>query len=367
MKEVKLLIKEELRKMHNLINEQNYVFSVPHISIDGKYIIYEDELYDYTINENLGSIFDVENLKNTIKNFDIKLLNENFTLYNNVKTILETINEKTIVLEIKNSIKNKVLLEDENSVGGTILNWVLWFARKVKGLLWSVGGMAVDTFLVASGIGKTVQWVPWAICLGLDVYQWTSGDYGDDPNNEKNTSPIWKALTIGFDILGMTTAGPFAKAAKRLFKPIQTIKSEVKIAEWVSKSPKAIGVIKKIQSGLNSVPSMMKQLITMFAKKAPKLSKWLSGLLSGIMKTISWIANILGKILKAPGKTAERIGNAVQGKKLVGKEIGKGLKSATNVSLIGGAVTSLSTNNTNDNNIENIFANKDIEFDYDDI
>lgn len=330
----KLIITEEEKKqihqMYNPLTMTEYIFNTPHISIDGRFLIYNDELFDYSLNENLGNLFSIKNLKIMFNDINPSLLEENHIIVNKINTILNNIviTENLLKEEINKSFKNRLLLEQDDSVGGLLLKGVLWFARQVKDKLWSIGGMAVDAFLVASGIGKSVQWIPWAICFGLDVYEWVNNDYANE--EDRNSSPLWKALNVGFDIMGMMTTGPVAKAAKWLFKPIQGIKSEIKIAQWISKSPKALAFVQKLNGVLSGVGGRMNQLIQYLTTKMPKLAKWLTSMSSGFAKIVNWVGSLLEKIIKLPGNAAEKMGNVIQGNKLTGKTIGKGLKTGVN-------------------------------------
>lgn len=347
--------KLNIRQMYNL-NNQSYIFESPHITIDGKYVIFNDELYDYSNNESLGDIFTINNLKRLFENISPDILKENLVLVENVKTELSKVieNEKLLMESVKHSIKNNLILEQNAFAENIIGKGVLWFARKVKSVLWSIGGMAVDAFLVASGIGKTVQWIPWAICFALDVYEWTTGDYGNP--EDKNSSPIWKALTIGFDIMGMVTAGAMAKGAAFIMKPLRGLKTEAEIGKALVKSPKALKIVENINKSLGSVSGRFNQLIAQMSQKMPKLASWLKTLTGGVNKIITWISELLGKILGFAGKSTEKIGRNLQaasikkgntfgkylskiGDKGLERNVGKGLKSATNTGIVMGGVT----------------------------
>ena len=110
------------------------------------------------------------------------------------------------------------------------------------------------------------------------------------------------------------------------------------MAEWVTKSPKAGGFIKKILSVLSGVSGKMSEGVKYLSVKMPKLSKWISTLTSGVSKALTWIGETLTKLISIPGKTAEKIGNAIQGNRLAGKTIGKGLKSTTNLGMVMGGL-----------------------------
>ena len=210
--------KNNIRKMYNFTTHNDYIIESPHLTIDGRFLIYNDELLDLNLNENLGDLFTLKNLKHLFENINMSLLNEQYYIIENVKNLLNKTNEKYLKEEIRKSIKDGVLLEQNDTIGSVVGNSILWVARKVKNLLWSIGGMAADAFLVASGIGKSVQWIPWFICFCLDVYEWINNDYEKD--EDRNASPAWKILNLGFDILGFMTTGPFATIAKTALEPL---------------------------------------------------------------------------------------------------------------------------------------------------
>lgn len=311
-----------------------------YLTVDGRFYIKNDELFDLHEQKELGNIFSIKNLKILFENVKIK---NNSYIENVKKSLNETSNEKFTIFEIKREIllKKSLLTEQEDNVepqttqndstGSIIGKGVLYIARKIKSLLWSIGGMAVDAFLIASGIGKSVQWIPWAIVLALDVYEWTTGDYGTD-EDFKNSSTFWKILTVGFDIMGMMTSGPFAKAAQKLFNPVRAMKNEVEIAKFVEKTPQAKGVLSKLSTLLNGASQWLTKGAETVSTKMPTLGKWLSSTASTVGKAVGSVGSFIGKILGAPGKIAGKIGSAIGG-----EAIGKGLQSATNTAaLMGG-------------------------------
>ena len=132
----KLIITEQdkSRIKHLYHVNEDYVFDVPHITVDGRFLIYKDELYDYSINENLGDVFTIKNLKHIFENINITILKENYNLTEKVKSILNdsTLNESVLKNEVKSSIKNNIILEQSNSMGGIIGRSILLVARKIK-------------------------------------------------------------------------------------------------------------------------------------------------------------------------------------------------------------------------------------------
>lgn len=313
-----------------------------YLTIDGRYYIQNDYVFDLHEQKELGDLFSLENLKTIFETVNVK----NSIIVENIKKLLyNTTNEILMLYEVKREILLKrSLLTEQDSEGdeyedstlnepqhGTIAGGVLYLARKLKSMLWSIGGMAVDALLVASGIGKTVQWIPWAILLTLDTYQWTSGDYGSD-TEFKEASKFWKYLTLGFDAIGMMSAGPIAKAAAKLFEPVKLFKSEGQIAQWVSKSPQAKAVLTKMSSIISGAGSWLTKGADMMMSKMPTLGKWMSSIATTAGNLLKTVGSFIGKILSSPGKLAQNIGT-----KLGGENIGRGFKAATNTAaMVGG-------------------------------
>ena len=337
----------------NLVIEPSYVFE-NYMTVDGRFLIRNDVIFDLKEQNEIGNIFSINNLKLLFENINIK----NSALIDKIKDVLY--NKKISLVEVRSEIiKNKeLILEQDISTNtdepqttqndtnhGLIAKGVLYIARKLKSLLWSVGGMVVDAFLVASGIGKSVQWIPWAIVFCLDIYEWHSGDYGDDIEF-KNDSTIWKGLTLGFDILGLISAGAFSKVTRELFLPRRGLGTEGEVASWVAKNPEAKSALQKIYGALSGVSGKLDQAAE-YLKTMPTLVQWLVNILTIVPRFISWLGKLLWRILSIPGKIAYNVGNAVQGSSLVGKNIGSGLRAAVNTRGVLGGISLLGGNNNN--------------------
>lgn len=355
--------KKEILKKHNTPNYGDFVFEC-HMTLDGRFMIFRDEIFDLIENRYIGNFFDkIENIKYIIENVSLpEILERESVFLNQVKSVLKTnfiVESSFNMKKLKDVIIQKRAFGDYGDLIGesspkTILyeqgilsllgDAALSIARKVKEWLWSTSGMMIDAFLVASGIGKSVQWVPWAIAFVLDVYQWSSGDYGSD-TEFKESSTFWKILTLGFEVLGMMSAGPVALAAKRLFGPVKALKTEGQISQWVSKNPQAKQVITNISNLIGGVSKKLSGLSQMFVKKFPKLSQWINGVISNVGRFTSSIAGFLSRILKpvgqalsAPGKIAQNVGKKIQTAAGTTKDIGAGLRSATNTGMLLGGI-----------------------------
>lgn len=369
MTNIKLNINEkrDILKQHGSIYVQTYLFE-NHISIDGRFLLFQDNIFDLKENKLIGNVaksfddfmFLIENIKfpklpefeiiNEIKNiFSSNIISESVLDWNLI--VEQAKEEKSWWDKTKDWASDKLATANkilkEKGLGALIGASALYIGRKIKSALWSATGMIIDAFLVASGIGKSVQWIPWAIAFLTDVYQWSTGDYGDD-TEFKEASTFWKILTLVFEILGMLSAGPVALAARKLFGPVKALKSESQIAGWVAKNPQAKTMLQKAEGLLGSVVSKLNSMKNTFTKTFPQLSKWIGTVLSKVGGFITKIWNFLKaifKVLGAPGRAAKKIGDVAQqgtkiGQKMTkaGYDVGKGLQAATNTGLVIGGV-----------------------------
>lgn len=154
---------------------------------------------------------------------------------------------------------------------------MLFLARKLRSLLYNPVGIVLDAILIATEIGKAVQWVPWAIVVALDLYELMSGNF------EEKDMPTWmRWIMIGTDILGLVFAGGVAKAAKASLSVFRGVKTEAQFAEIALKNPNTVKFIEKIAGSISLVPKYLGKAVSYL--KNTKLAK-----------ASSWIQNILGK------------------------------------------------------------------------
>jgi hypothetical protein len=188
---------------------------------------------------------------------------------------------------------------------------VLFVLRKLKNAMYSNLGMIVDAVLVATGVGKTVQWIPWALIVALDAYQLLNNDF---PSDEKD-DPMWlKFLFFGFDILGLVSAGAIAKAAKLEAAGLKAMASEPgAVAKYLTKSPKLKGFIESISKGAKKVPEMLNQSVDFMAKKAPKTANFVKGITGGISKILTQLEESLTELLGKSGAAATKTGASLYG------------------------------------------------------
>jgi hypothetical protein len=362
--------KNNILKKHNSVHASTYLFE-NEITVDGRFLLFQDNIFDLKQNKLIGNISESINnfiflLENVVfpKDQDYSFLIETKNLlktnilnesYFDYQIIIEQAKQEKSWLErgkewagqkvqqgittVKDYANKAEKILKEKGLMSLIGASALFIGRKIKSWLWSVQGMLVDAFLVASGLGKSVQWVPWAIAFLTDVYQWASGDYGDD-TDFKESSTLWKILTLSFEVLGMLSAGPVALAARKLFGPVKAFKSESQILTWVSKNPAAQKTLQQVQGLLGSVSGKLSSLKNTFSKSFPKLSEWIGKTLSSVGGFIKKIAGFLGRILSAPGKLAKKAGDVVQKTTKINPKynIGAGTQAAVNTGMVIGGV-----------------------------
>ena len=336
------------------------------ISPDNKYVILLDELYDLHSKKNLGDIWE------NFDNFKL-FISHSFNVANNVpQQIKENINNtiKSLLLtestngdmsklkpifkellseyswdkfkgDVKGAAKGigKFWSDAGKKFGNDIVDmgkkgWegikqagiaisqldfkkildllskgVLYLARKIRSLLYNPVGIVLDSILIATGIGKGVQWVPWAFVVGLDIYEVASGDYED------KDMPTWlRWLMIGCDVLGLVFAGGVAAAARAAFKVFRGAKTMTQFAAIAKTAPNTVKFIQKIARALSSVPSYLAQAVKYLkSTKFAKGSKFITGILSKTDDFLSNMAKSLSELSEAAGK------GSIQNAKVIAK------------------------------------------------
>ena len=361
------------KSFDNLIKESSNLLSTisdsvvitDWVSPDNRFIILFDELYDLHTSEKLGDIwenfdnfklfishsFDVatnvpqqikESVSNTLKSL---VLTESMNDMSKLKPILKQfLKEEGFGDWVGSGLKKtgewavdqaKTFGKDISDIAVTgyeglkkaglaisqgdwkqildlLGNGMVFFARKLRSLLYNPVGIVLDAILIATGIGKAVQWVPWAIVVALDLYEIISGDF------EEKDSPSWlRWLMVGTDVLGLVFAGGVAGSAKAALSVFKGVKTEAQFAEIAMKNPNTIKLIEKIIGAFSKVPQYLGKAVTYL--KSTKMAK-----------AAPWIQNILGKaegVLQNGTKSLTKIVNTAKKAGVAGKE----LKSTTNV------------------------------------
>lgn len=365
------------------------------LSLNENYVIFLDEMYDIKNKKFLGNVWESfdnlkiffndvprglnENLIQIKKDINSIVLLESKTQLQFLKSQFILLNEQGVLDSITTGAKNFgnwAVEKGKEAVQGTkevvsksvqgvkdlaskfsqgewmqavdiVKKGTLYLARKLRDALYHPVGMVLDAILVASGIGKSAQFVIWAIVVALDIYELTSGQYPEGQNF------YTKLLFTGVDIIGLVFAGVAAKTAKgvvgnfvRTFgKNLQTMKA------GIQKSPAMKGIITQMSSSLGKAPKLLEQASQWLATKSPTIHKWVSGLLtkvSGFIQKIVETLAYLGQgtikagmtLVNAPGKaiakTAQTLGTSA---KTAGKisqgAVGVGLATGLSYGLAG--------------------------------
>lgn len=350
VKQVRHIITEnERNRIRNLYSlnqgKRTYIFEAC-LSVNQRYFILQDEVFDIQEQKTLGNIWSsIEVFKTIFKNVNIENqeyrgLQESISSLPILEGISDLYSIRNILLEWNffddtwlgeklkvagHSIKDVTTqsLEGIKKLGveigkgewseilSLLSKGVLWILRKLKSAMYSTLGMIVDAILVATGIGKTIQWIPWALITALDVYQFLNNDWVGEEANQ----PTWlKLLFLGFDVLGLVTSGAVAKAARAEGKALSSIaKNPTKIAEFMKSNPKMKGYIKSIMNGLKKVPVYMSKAVQVIGNKFPKGAAFISGIvgkMSGVLKSME---QSLGKLVGATAAKGTMAGSKTTG------------------------------------------------------
>jgi len=321
------------------------------VSPDDRYLILFDKMYDLQTRTSLGDIWE---------NFDnFKLfISHSFEVATNVpkqikEEVLNTINSLVLTESISDMSKIKPILKKLIREEEGFLNWIgsgikktaewgadevkrfgsdvadiaktglegikkagiaistgdwksildllgkgiLFFARKMRSLLYNPVGLILDSILVATGIGKAAQWIPWAIVVALDIYEVSTGNF------EEKDTPTWmRYLMIGADVLGLVFAGGVAGSAKAALSVFRGAKTAEEFAAIAIKNPNTVKWIQKIIGAFSKVPQLLGKAATYL--KSTKLAKG-----------STFIQGVLGKaevILGNATKSLSEISNAAK-------------------------------------------------------
>lgn len=211
---------------------------------------------------------------------------------------------------------------------------VLYVARSIRSALYHPVGVLLDAILVASGIGKTAQFVIWGVVVGLDIYELMTGNY-EDPN----LSLPWRLLFLGVDIMGLVFTGAVAKGPKMLI--INLMKkfgpTNEGLIKAVQSSKQLQSIINKIFQSTKNASGKINSTSTHLQKNAPKIYTFLSKPLSSLGRYTQMLMDVLGKILKGTFKAVSTPGKVVKNV-LGGGKLGKGSQAALNTTAVLGGV-----------------------------
>lgn len=338
--------KNTIKNMYGIVPERrNFIFEAC-TTVDDRYFVLHDEVFDIQEQKSLGNLWgSIDVFKTIFEN--IKLDNEEYvqiresilsipilenheTLYGLRDILLEFdfFQDTWVGRTVSDAGKSIEKAADESWEGlkkfGVAVSkgeWtqiltllsqgVRFILRKLKDAMYSTIGMIVDSILIATGIGKTAQWIPWALITSLDAYQLLSNDW---PADEKN-DPMWlKLLFFGFDILGLVSAGAMAKAARAEAQPLKMIsKDPSKVIAYLKKNPKLKSIIESIISMSKKVPGYLSKASSYIGKKFPAGAKFIESVLGGISKILTNLENSLGKLIGARASKGVMTGSKTTG------------------------------------------------------
>lgn len=216
---------------------------------------------------------------------------------------------------------------------------MLFVARSIRSALYHPIGILLDVILVAIsaptfGASKAIQASIWGIVVGLDIYEFITGNY-EDPDLHMG----WRLLFFGIDILGLATTGVLAKASKAIVTPlIKTFgKGSGGISKAVQSSKPLQGIVQKILNSAQGAGGLLQKATANFAQHSPKLYNFLKGPLSSFGKFVSKMVEMLKSLLTGTVNvvkgTANVLGKPGQALKNVlgGGKVGAGAQAALNV------------------------------------
>jgi len=181
---------------------------------------------------------------------------------------------------------------------------MLYVARKIRSALYNPIGIILDAILIATGIGKGLQFVVWAIIVLLDVYEFSTGNF-----EEKDLALPWRLLFFGVDIMGMVTAGAAAKASKMGIVQLMNKfgKSSEGFNSAIKNSPQLKSTSQNIYKSLSSANGYIQKASSHLQKNSPKIYNFLSGSIKFFGKFLNQLIKILGGVISLPGKAITKL------------------------------------------------------------
>ena len=311
----------------NSDDKRTYVFEA-YLTIDDRYFIIHDEVFDIQEQTKLGNLWDSIDILKTIfsnvhvDNSEYRMIQEgwkNLPILENSNNLhvlrdflleFNFMNDTWVGRKLKSAgegIKDfastswegikKLGVAVSQGEWSEILNLLgkgtIYILRKLKEAAYSALGVVVDAILVATGIGKGVQMAAWGLITALDVYQLSTNNWPDDQKN----NPMWaKFLDLGFDILGLVSAGVAAKGARAIFQPYKAL-NITQMASKVSKSPKLKSLITSIYNASKSGVSKLSSVQKTIATKWPTGGKFINSILGKMEGLVKQLQTYCGKII----------------------------------------------------------------------
>jgi hypothetical protein len=367
--------KSRILKLYGINSLSENIVITEWLSPDEKYCIFFDDLIDIENKTKIGNIWEnfdhfkfflkhsfevTTNVSQEIKESVLKTINSLLITESNqsmvglkpyVKQLLSEQNFFTDAKDwVKNTTKDAIKgVEDftTTSIDGLkkvytnikdgewnkafeiIKKGVLYVARSIRSALYSPIGILLDAILLATGIGKSLQFVIWSVVVGLDVYELMSGNF-ENPD----ISMPWRLLLFGIDILGLVFSGAAAKASKTWVGSLirQFGKGADGFTNAVRSSKPLQETLKKILSSTQSAGGLMQRAATYLKTKAPKIYNFLSKSFNAVGGFIKKMIEILSSILKGTYKAVSAPGKSVKNV-LGGKKLGSAAQSVVNVGI----------------------------------
>lgn len=338
--------KNNIRSMYGTPQtKRDYIFELC-TTVDGRYFILRDEVFDIKEQRTIGNLWgSIDVFKNIFSNVSIEDKTGEFGQIRENILSLPILESKENLYELRDILLEwsftqdtwlgRKLADTGKAIKDTVTSgweglkefgvaiskgeWseiltlmakgVRWILRKLKDAMYSAVGMIVDAILVATGIGKSVQWIPWALITALDVYQIVSNDWPEEEAND----PMWmKFLTLGFDILGLTTTAAVAKAAKAGLTPLKSLQPS-QISAWISKNPKVKGFIVSMINGLSKVPSLLSSAVSRIAKQFPKGAQFISSAINQLKSIMNRFTETLNGLIGVTATKGVKAGTGTTG------------------------------------------------------
>ena len=320
--------KNDILSLYDTKKSNIYLFESM-ISVDGRYIIYQDEIYDNINQQSFGNVWEsMDNFKMLFGN--VKIDNPDYMVIRENILSLPILENKNTLYSIRDSFINEDFFKDtwvgnelKNAYTGTTdflsTSWdglkkmgvaisqgdweriktllgkgILYLLRELKMALYSNIGMVVDAILIATGVGKMGTAVAWGLVTVLDIYQIISNDWSP----EEQGFPDWlKYLTLGFDLLGFGVASYVAITAKTAAAPLlAAVRKPSLIRQILSKSPKLVGFLDSMLLNIKKLPKFFNDL-TLKLGHGSKLSKFISSILGKLGSVIEKFTNVISSLL----------------------------------------------------------------------
>lgn len=355
------------------------------LSHNGRYIMYENTIYDVSIDKsfnvnstdlNFWLIFLKENSEQSYKNLILKyndiqkIIRE--TVYN-VSNFFSDREKDKFLIEFETKFSNNLIMENQDtesnlsnirnswnfiidkinilkeeeswfdsavsgvkSAGKYVSNKVSsgfkylkekgidWFFEQIRTALQSWGGAAVQAFLATFGAavgGNVILVIVWGVMLAYDIYKGINGEW------------VWSNILI--DLIGVITTGPGAKILGELFKRLGILGTKLPLGEIIKRiSPSSLGswfvkMLQRLTSGVSTITGWITKGINWLATKLgiKGLTKATSNITSRVSSIVDEISTATSKVIKPKVDASSKIVKSgkelvKQGVKNVGSKVG---------------------------------------------